>query len=95
MNAPIQKQETIGHFDQATCHLHVTKCAHFLRFTNLAFFQEFFLGCLLLCQFSCYANFSIVFGPNFGGGKVSEGGKLPHGGEPPPPVEESQLTAVM
>ena len=42
-------------------------------------------------NFFCYANFSIVFGPNFGGGaKVSEeGGKLPQ--HPPGhPVEESQ-----
>ena len=33
----------------------------------------------------CYVNFSIVFGPNFGGG-----GKLPQGALPRPPVKESQ-----
>ena len=40
----------------------------------------------------CYANFSIVFGPNFGEGtKISEGGVLPP--PPPPPMEESQLSS--
>ena len=62
---------------------HVTKCTHFLRFTNLAFFQEFFQrGGKIYCyaNFFCYANFSIVFRPNFGerGQKsLREGGKLP------------------
>ena len=54
----------------------------------LAFFQEFFSeGAKTYCyaSFFCDANFSIVFGPNFGGAKVSEGGKLPRGGRPPNP----------
>ena len=45
-------------------------------------------------NFFCHANFSIVFGPNFRGAKVSEGGKLPRG-EGRPPVEESQPKAVI
>ena len=42
----------------------------FLECSILAFFQEFFRGGgqnLLLRELFCYANFSIVFGPNFGG----------------------------
>ena len=35
----------------------------------------------------CYANFSIVFGPNFKGAN-SPGGQLPQGGAPP--VQKSQ-----
>ena len=55
---------------------------------RLAFFQEFFQGG---AKFFCYANFSIVFGPNFRGNKsLQEGGKLPQGRRPLPPVEESQ-----
>ena len=41
-------------------------------------------------NFFCYANFSIDFGPNFRGRKVSEGGKLPQWGAPCPPVEKCQ-----
>ena len=58
---------------------------------RLAFFQEFFQGgggkIYCYANFFCYANLSIVFGPNFGGGKLSERGKLPQG----PPVTESQV----
>ena len=54
----------------------------------LVFFQEFFGG-----KIYCYANFSIVFRPNFRGAKVSEGEKLPQAGHllSPPPIEESQI----
>ena len=55
---------------------HVTKCTHFLRFTNLAFFQDFFRVGKIYCyaNFYHYANFSIVFEPNFGGGQTASGG---------------------
>ena len=41
----------------------------------------------------CYANFycySIVFGPNVREGQSFQGGKLPQGAPPCPPVEENQ-----
>ena len=37
-------------------------------------------------QISFYANFSIVFGPNFRGAKVSEGGQTASEGRPLPPL---------
>ena len=69
---------------------HVTKCIHFLRFTNLAFFQDFLRVGKIYCyaNFFHYANFSIVFGPNFGGGKLPQGG--PSGTKP-----ANSVTAVM
>ena len=54
----------------------VFKFLHFLILGMLAFFQEFFQGDKIYCYanfFRC-ANFSIVFGPNFREGEVSEGG---------------------
>ena len=55
---------------------HVIKCTHFLRFTDLAFFQEFFRVGKIYCyaNFFHYANFSIVFGPNFRGEQTASGG---------------------
>ena len=39
----------------------------------------FFRGGKIYCyaNFVCHANFSIVFGPNFGGGQTASGGALP------------------
>ena len=56
----------------------------------LAFFQESFQGSRIYCypNFFCYANFSIVFGPNFRGGQKSLRGGLSQG--VPHPVEKSQ-----
>ena len=76
---PEARNYRISHFDQAmslTPISDVTKCTHFLRFTNLAFFQEFFRVGKIYCyaNFFHYANFSIVFGPNFGGGQTASGG---------------------
>ena len=61
---------------------------------NLAFFEEFFSGGGIYCHsnFYCYANFSIVFEPNFGGAKVSEGGKLLEGGTPASPRERKPVS---
>ena len=58
----------------------------------LAFFQKFFSGGKIHCyaNFFCYANFSIVFEPNFGGGQKSLRGQNARGGAPCSPVEESQ-----
>ena len=50
---------------------------------------------LLLCKFPCYANFLIVFGPNFRGGKVYEAGKLPQGRPSCPLMEESQSVTIL
>ena len=56
-------------------------------FLSGIFFEE---GGKIYCcaNFFCYANFSIIFGPNFRGAKVSEGGTASGGA---PPVEESQV----
>ena len=66
-------------------------CYRYTDDSILAFFWEFFQGGEIYCYANlfCYANFSIVFGPNFRGTK-STGGKLPQGAPPVPPVEESQ-----
>ena len=75
--------------------------AHRVMIIDSGFLPVIFSGRqnLLLCQFSCYANLSIVFGPNFKGGKSLQEETLPHGGAPmppphphphPPPVEGSQ-----
>ena len=52
----------------------------------LAFFQEFFAG----CKIYCYANFSIVFGPNVMGGKSLRRELLQGAPHVPSPVDESQ-----
>ena len=51
---------------------------------------------LLLFKFFCYANFSIVFGPNFSKGQKSlRGANCLRGRPPVPPVEESQINRAM
>ena len=47
--------------------------------------RKFFQGGKIYsyANFFCYANFSIVFGPNFGGAEVCEGGNCPRGGPNP------------
>ena len=56
--------------------------------TNLAFFHEFFQG----GKICCYANFSVVLGPNFREkAKVSDGTNCLRGA-PLSPVGESQQT---
>ena len=56
----------------------------------LAFSQEFFPE---VSKIYCQANFSIVFGPDFRGAKVSEAGQTASRGQPPT-VEERQTAYV-
>ena len=50
-------------------------------------------GKSIVMQISFYANFSIVFGPNFRGGKSLRGGRLPQGA-PPAPLPCGRMPAV-
>ena len=52
-----------------TLSLHVTKCTHFLRFTNLAFFQKF-----IVMQISFVMLIFLWFWTKFLGGQTASGG---------------------
>ena len=56
------------------------------RFSSRNFFQGGG-GANCYANFFCYANFSVVFGPNFGEGELLEGEAPPS----PLPVEVSQI----
>ena len=72
-----ERNETIWHFDLVIC-TPPQKKTFFLPIVISGFLPGIFQGGKICCyaNFFCYANSSIVFGPNFRGAKVSGGRPL-------------------
>ena len=81
MNTPIQKQETtvlVILIKQYVIDSNFTCAPTFLDLLTWLSSRNFFRVGKIYCyaNFFHYANFSIVFGPNFGGGQTASGGGL-------------------